>query len=266
MAQTASKNPDTKSVLITGGANGIGWATARLFAARGCRVAIVDIDGDTAASRAGDLGTDHLGIFCDITEEASVRSACGTVLDSFGRCDVLINNAGIGDMTVPTLDQDAGRFTQIVNTHVTGSFLMSREIAQCMIERKGGAIVNFSSIAALSGLPGRNAYGAAKAGLIAMTRSMACEWAVHGLRVNAVAPGYVETDLVKKLAAGGLLDRERILRRTPMGRMIAPGEIAEAVWFLASPAASAITGAVLSVDAGWQAYGAAGDAFDPVVS
>lgn len=250
-------------VLITGGANGIGWATAQLFAGRGCRVAIADLDGGMAVARAGELGSDHLGVQCDITVEASVREVCSTVLGRFGHCSILVNNAGIGDMTVPTLEQDAGRFVEILNTHLTGSFLMSREIARRMIEGKGGAIVNFSSIAGLSGLPGRNAYGAAKAGLIAMTRSMACEWAAHGVRVNAVAPGYVETALVGKLAAEGLLDKERILRRTPMGRMIAPAEIAEAVWFLASPAASAVTGAVLSVDAGWQAYGAAGDAFQP---
>jgi NAD(P)-dependent dehydrogenase (short-subunit alcohol dehydrogenase family) len=164
-------------------------------------------------------------------------------------------------MTVPTLEQDASQFVKIVNTHLTGSFLMAREVARHMIEHDGGAIVNFSSIAGLLGLPRRNAYGAAKAGLIAMTKSMACEWAAHRVRVNAVAPGYVETDLVKKLVTSGFLDKEEILRRTPMGRMIAPAEIAEAVCFLASPAASAITGVVLSVDAGWQAYGAPGDAF-----
>ncbi|MBD1549391.1 SDR family oxidoreductase [Labrenzia aggregata] len=251
------------TVLITGAANGIGWATAQLFAGRGCRVAIVDLDGGMATARAEELGSDHLGVQCDVTVEASVREACAKVLDRFNHCSILVNNAGIGDMTVPTLEQDASRFMTILNTHLTGSFLISREIARRMIADNGGAIVNFSSIAAHSGLPGRNAYGAAKAGLIAMTKSMACEWAGHGVRVNAVAPGYVETELVGKLVAGGLLDKERILRRTPMGRMIAPSEIAEAVWFLASPAASAITGAVLNVDAGWQAYGAAGDAFHP---
>ena len=139
---------------------------------------------------------------------------------------------------------------------------MSRHIAAAMIATgRGGAIVNFASIAAFAGLPRRNAYGAAKAGIVAMTRNMACEWAAAGIRVTAVAPGYVETDLVRNLVAQGLLDPDLIRRRTPMGRMIAPEEIAEAVWFLASPAASAITGTVLSVDAGWSAFGAAGDAF-----
>ncbi|OZO45714.1 short-chain dehydrogenase, partial [Pseudomonas fluorescens] len=110
-----------------------------------------------------------------------------------------------------------------------------------------------------SGLPRRNAYGAAKAGIIAMTRSMGSEWGEKGIRVNAVAPGYVRTALVEKLIGDGLLDPATLIGRTPLGRMLEPSEIAEAVYFLASPAASAITGTVLSVDGGWNAFGAAGD-------
>ncbi len=248
--------------VVTGGADGIGWAVARRFAAGGHTVAIADIDASRAAARAGELGPAHLGLGCDVADPASVAAACERIGDSLGTPDVLVNNAGIGDVNLPTVEQDAGHFRRVLDVHLSGTFLMSRHIAAAMIATgRGGAIVNFASIAAFAGLPRRNAYGAAKAGIVAMTRNMACEWAASGIRVTAVAPGYVETELVRGLVAQGLLDPDLIRRRTPMGRLIAPEEIAEAVWFLASPAASAITGAVLTADAGWSAFGAAGDAF-----
>lgn len=257
-------SPDERNhcAVITGAANGIGWATAQVFAERGYKVVIADVDGEAAAGGASELGEGHLGLVCDVSDEASVSAAFKAVVERFGGCDVLINNAGIGGSPLPTVEQNGAQFQKEINVHLTGSFLMSREFARGMIANGGGAIVNFSSIAGLAGFPGRNAYGAAKAGLVSMTRSMACEWAARGVRVNAVAPGYVETALMTKLVVDGLLDKARILRRCPMGRMIEPKEIAEAVWFLASPAASAITGTVLSVDAGWNAFGAAGDAFE----
>jgi NAD(P)-dependent dehydrogenase (short-subunit alcohol dehydrogenase family) len=128
-----------------------------------------------------------------------------------------------------------------------------------MLAQRSGAIVNLGSIAGLAGIPARNAYGAAKAGIVAMTRSLACEWARDGVRVNAVAPGYVATELVETLKRNGQMNLQAIERRTPMGRLAQPDEIARAISFLASDAASYITGTVLSVDGGWHAYGAAGD-------
>ncbi len=257
MTDTAS--PTT---LVTGGADGIGWAIARRFAVAGHAVAIADIDGGRAAARAAELGPAHLGLACDVADPDSVAATCERVAATLGTPDVLVNNAGIGDVNVPTVEQDAGHFRRVLDVHLAGTFLMSQRVATAMIAGgRGGAIVNLASIAAFAGLPRRNAYGAAKAGIVALTRNMACEWAAAGIRVTAVAPGYVETELVRGLVAQGLLDPDLIRRRTPMGRMIAPTEIAEAVWFLASPAASAITGTVLTVDAGWSAFGAAGDAF-----
>lgn len=254
--------PATRTTLVTGGADGIGWAIARRFAAGGHAVAIADIDGARAAARAAELGPAHLGLSCDVADPESVAAACDRVAGSLGVPDVLVNNAGIGDVNLPTVEQDAAHFRRVLDVHLSGTFLMSQRVAAVMIAGgRGGAIVNFASIAAFAGLPRRNAYGAAKAGIVAMTRNMACEWAAARIRVTAVAPGYVETALVRKLVAEGLLDPDLIRRRTPMGRLIAPEEIAEAVWFLASPAASAITGTVLTADAGWSAFGAAGDAF-----
>lgn len=250
---------DTPVAVITGAADGIGWETAQLFAQRGYAVVIADLNADKAKLRAETLTGDHLGLGGDVTDEHSAETVIKATIQKFGRLDVLVNNAGIGDTSAPTLDQTLAHFRNVLDVHLTGTFLMSRIAAKAMINtERPGAIVNFSSIAGLTGLPRRNAYGAAKAGIIAMTKSMGVEWAPRGIRVNAVAPGYVKTALVEKLITDRLLDEASIVGRTPIGRLLNPHEIAEAVVFLASPAASGITGTVLSVDGGWTAFGAAG--------
>lgn len=245
----------TETAFITGAADGIGWQLAQLFAARGYSVALADLDSEKAAHRAASLGPTHLGLACNVTDADAVTAAITETVERLGRLDVAVNNAGIGDTSAPTLEQTATHFRRVTDVHLTGTFLVSQAAAREM--GPGGAIVNFASIAGLVGLPRRNAYGAAKAGIIAMTKSMGAEWAPQGIRVNAVAPGYVRTALVEKLIAEGLLDAEAITRRTPIGRMLTPLEVAEAVYFLASPAASGITGTTLSVDGGWTAMGAA---------
>ncbi|MDF3855596.1 SDR family NAD(P)-dependent oxidoreductase [Paracoccus sp. P2] len=244
--------------LVTGGAEGIGWAIAQALAAQGCRVTIADLDGDKAALRAAELGAGHRGIRCDVTDEVQARAAAAVA--PFG---ILVNNAGIGDSHLPTLDQDLTAFRRVLDVHLSGTFLMTRQVARGMLARGRGAVVNLSSIAGLTGLPRRNAYGAAKAGIVAMTRAMACEWAGQGLRVNAVAPAFVETALVRTLAEAGRIDLPAIRRRTPLGRLIEAREVAAAVAFLASDAASGITGAVLPVDGGWTAFGDFGEASRP---
>lgn len=250
-------------VVVTGGADGIGWATVQRFAAAGYGVVVADLDGEAAQARCGELDGAHLAVQCDVAFEEDVRAMLGSLMERFGRLDAVVNNAGIGSPHRPTLEQDVTGFERVLRVHLTGTFAVSREAARIMLNGGGGAIVNISSIAGLTGLPRRNAYGAAKAGIASMTRSMACEWAASGIRVNAVAPGYVSTELVRKLAADGSIDMHRLQGRIPLGRLAKPEEIAETVFFLCSTAASYITGAILAVDGGWSAFGDAGVAFSP---
>jgi NAD(P)-dependent dehydrogenase (short-subunit alcohol dehydrogenase family) len=245
--------------LITGAADGIGWAAAKAFAGAGHRVVLADLRAEAAVARALELGPDHIGVGCDVGDEADVVRLLDRIGRACGRLDAVVNNAGVGSPHLPTVEQGADEFERVMRVHLTGAFLVSREAYKIMALR-GGAIVNISSIAGLGGLPRRNAYGAAKAGIVAMTRSMACEWAASGVRVNAVAPGYVETALVRKLAVEGFLDENRLRRRIPLARLAKPEEIAAPILFLCSPAASYVTDAVLSVDGGWMAFADAGDA------
>lgn len=251
--------------LITGAADGIGWATAQRLAADGLRVALLDLRLDAAQARAAELGGDHLGLGCDVTDEASVDAAVAAVVARWGRIDVLVNNAGIGDQSGPTTAQTLDAFDRVLAVHLRGAFLMSRAVARQMLaqaapaasrSRSRGAIVNLGSIASSIGLPARNAYSAAKAGIVGMTRAMASEWARSGIRVNAVAPGYVRTAMVAELERKGAIDAAAIRHRTPLGRMAEPGEVAEVIAFLAGERASYVTGALIPVDGGWTAFGA----------
>ncbi|MBN8189190.1 glucose 1-dehydrogenase [Salipiger thiooxidans] len=249
-----------QTAIITGAADGIGWAMARGFAEAGYRVLIADLDGDKAASRAAELGAAHAGAAVDVTRDSDVTALAELADARFGRCDVLVNNAGIADRHLPTLEQDMEHFGRVLDVHLKGTFMMSRAIGARMIAAGSGAIVNIGSIAGVSGMPRRNAYGAAKAGIVSMTRAMACEWAGQGLRVNAIIPGYVETALVRALIAEGKIDADRLRRRIPMGHLAQPGDIAAAALFLVSGQARYITGTTLTVDGGWSAFGDSGDA------
>lgn len=252
-------NDQTRRVAIaTGGANGIGWATAKRFAQDGDSVVVAHLHIDRARERAQELGATHLGIGADVAVEADVIALIDASVKRFGRLDVLVNNAGNSDQPHPTIEQNVDAFERLLDIHLRGTFLACREAAKVMLAQRSGAIVNLGSIAGLAGIPQRNAYGAAKAGIAAMTRSLACEWAREGIRVNAVAPGYVATELVEALERNGQMNLRSIEQRTPMGRLARPDEIARAIGFLASDAASYITGTTLSVDGGWNAYGAAG--------
>ena len=248
--------------IVTGAADGIGWATAQQFAASGWSVALLDLNGAQAIGHAQALGPQHCGWACDVTDAQAVRLRVAEVVAHHGRIDALVNNAGIADQAAPTLQQDVAAFDKVLAVHLRGAFLMSQQVIAQMLRQprdaqgNRGAIVNIGSIASFGGIPGRNAYSAAKAGILGMTRALASEWARKGIRVNAVAPGYVKTALVAGLIERGAIDAQAIARRAPLGRMAAPEEIARVIGFLASPQASYVTGAVLPVDGGWGALGA----------
>lgn len=240
-----------KRALVTGGESGIGAAVVELFESLGASVCSADL--------AADAGTTTPAIRGDVSDADDAQRIVDEALQRMGALDVLVNCAGIADTYTPTLEQKPAQWQRIVDVDLTGTYLMCRAAGAHMLDRAGGAIVNVSSIVGLAGFPRRNAYGASKAGVIMLTRSLACEWGGHGVRVNCVAPGYVRTPLVQALVDANKVDVERVQRRTPMARLGEPVEIARAIAYLSSDWASFVTGAVLSVDGGWAAFGGAGD-------
>lgn len=252
----------TRTALITGAGAGVGLATARRLARDGLRVAVNDLDPQAARDVAASLGSEHIAVPGDVVSEHDAEQMVAQSVTAFGRLDVLVNNAGIGDGAVPALDQQIDQFRRTVSVHVDGCFLLSRAAAKAMRGNgaEGGAIVNLSSIAGQMGIPNRIGYGAAKGAVSMMTRVLAGEWAALGIRVNAVAPGYVRTALVDGLIARGQIDPSGIEARTPMRRLAEPEEIANVIAFLISDQASYVTGAILPVDGGYSAFGAPFDA------
>ena len=237
-------------VVISGGARGIGAATADRFGADGAKVIVLDRQPSEA----------HEDFIVDITDGDAVERVVGRIAAKHGRIDVLVNNAAIADDFLPTVEQQLSAFERGLAINLVAPFQLSQAVGRVMAGHGGGAIVNLSSIAARGGLPRRNSYCAAKAGIEAMTRSLACEWASSGIRVNGVAPGYVATPGVLALEAEGKQSLAAVRRRIPLGRLGDPAEIADAIAFLASPAASYVTGSIVAVDGGWSAFGDAGDA------
>lgn len=251
---------NTRTALVTGAANGIGLAIARLLAERGARVALNDVDLDAAQQASASMGEGHLAVRADVSREDEVGYMVDETMKAFGKIDIMVNNAGVDDGAVPTLAQTLAVFEKTMAIHINGTFLVSKAVAARMAERGSGAMVNLGSIAGQVGVPVRAAYSVAKAGIGMMIRVLACEWAGYGIRVNAVAPGYVRTRLVDGLIAQGRLEARRIRARTPLGRMADPHEIAQVVAFLVSDEASYVTGAIIPVDGGYTAFGGPFDA------
>ena len=247
-----------RKALVTGGASGIGEATAQLLVQLGAMVAIADRNAERIPI-AIDSTHAAIGIVGDVTSKEDVDRMVGDTVEKLGGVDIVFNCAGIGDDLVPLHDQEADRWRQVLDCNLWGTYLVCRAADKHMLEARRGAIVNVSSIVGLDGFPGRSAYGVAKAGVIHLTKTLACEWGPIGVRVNAIAPSYTLTPMVASLLERRMFDPGVLERRTPLQRMALPLEVAQAAAFLLSDWASYITGVVLPVDGGWSAYGAAGD-------
>ncbi|MFH1651671.1 MAG: glucose 1-dehydrogenase [Chloroflexota bacterium] len=247
-----------KAVIVTGGGSGIGREIALAFAREGADIAVNDRDAAGAVATAAVITKEFrrraLPLPGDVSRAEDVDKLVESTLQELGKVDILVNNAGVGQEMLPTIEQSVKKWELVIGVHLKGTYLCSRRVGQWMVPQKSGVIINIASVVALGGFPMRTAYGPAKAGIVNLTRSLAVEWAEHGIRVNAIAPGYIETRLVLNAEKAGALDMGPILRRTPLGRLGKPDDVAKAAVFLASDDAAYITGVTLPVDGGWSAY------------
>ena len=245
-----------RKIIVTGGGSGIGLAAVRRFVAAGDRVAIIDWNGRAAEAVADSLDG-VIAIKCDVADEQQVAAAVADVAAAFGRIDVLVNNAGIVGDQLSTLDMPIDAVRSILSVNLTGAYIVACEAARAMAATGGGAIVNTASLGGLVAVPNRTVYSASKAALIDLTQSLARDWAGRGVRVNAVLPGFVMTEILAKLLRERGADLAAMERAIPLGRLADPDEIAGAIEHLAGIAA---TGVALAVDGGFAAFGGVGDA------
>lgn len=246
---------DGRVALLTGGGGAIGMAIAQGYAEVGSAVLVADRNEEAAeatASALRDAGADAVAVAGDVTSEADVARTVGVVVTRWGRIDVLVNAAGIGART-PAEEYPLDRWRQVLEVNLTGTFLFCRDVGRLMLEAGSGSIINIASIAGLVGYRGNPAYLASKGGVVQLTRALAAEWATRGVRVNAIAPGVISTQMI-----AGALEREPdfyddFKRKHAMQRFGSVDELVGPALFLASDAASYVTGHILAVDGGYTA-------------
>lgn len=246
---------DNKVAIVSGGAKGIGYAIVRRFLAEGARVVIADVDdgaGPRAATELGQFGEVRY-VECDVGERLDVRNMVATTLDTFGDIDVLVNNAAIL-VKADFLDLDQADFDRVLRVNLKGAFLCGQAVARHMVERvktgaPPGAIINLSSVNAVFAIADQVPYSVSKGGLNQLTRVMALSLARYGIRVNAIGPGSIATEMLESVMTDPAV-RQTILSRTPLGRIGEPPEIAAIAAFLASSEASYITGQTIYADGG----------------
>jgi NAD(P)-dependent dehydrogenase (short-subunit alcohol dehydrogenase family) len=235
--------------LVTGGGSGIGRATATLLAQRGASVLVADIDGAAADKVAAEIGSPASSMAVDVTDEAAVAAMVRAAVSTYGALHVAVNNAGTSGLFGATADVDPAEWRRVIDLNLTGVFLCMRAEIPAILEAGGGALVNTSSGAGLMGFAGLPAYVASKHGVIGLTRAAALEYAPKGIRVNCVCPGTVRTPMLEAFT-GDESTLQAMGRAMPIKRLATPEEIAEAIVWLASPAASYVTGHALAVDGG----------------
>ena len=230
------------AAVVTGGGSGIGLATARLLAVRGARVAVLDLEP----------GREFAALTADVTDDASVRAAVGEAADRLGGIDILVNNAGVGAIGT-VADNPDEEWHRVFDVNVVGMVRVTRAALPYLRRSPHAAIVNTCSVAAIAGLPQRALYSATKGAVLSLTLAMAADHIREGVRVNCVSPGTADTPWVGRLlqqAADPAAERAALEARQPMGRLVTAAEVAAAIAYLASPAASSVTGTALAVDGG----------------
>ena len=238
-----------ETALITGGGTGLGLAIARCMAFAGAKVVLVGRRASVLKAAAAGIGSQAGFVTCDVTR---VREAPGVVARAeghFGPLTILVNNAGV-HLKKPALATSEAEFLEVFETHVLGAHALTRAVLPGMLRRRHGSIIFIASMAALFGLPNVFAYSAAKSAGLGMVRALATEVSPGGVRVNAIAPGWIETEMTRRVMAGDPARRRRVLARTPLGQFGEPDDIGAAAVYLCSPAAKFVTGAILPVDGG----------------
>jgi NAD(P)-dependent dehydrogenase (short-subunit alcohol dehydrogenase family) len=245
--------PETRIALVTGAAAGIGRATALAYAQAGCDVAIADIHGDGLQSLAAEIrscGQRALAQTADMGKPADIESLHAAILSEFGGLDYACNNAGIEGQQAPTAESTLDNFDRVININLRGVFLCMKAQLEIMLRQQSGAIVNIASVAGLVGFAGLPAYCASKGGVVQLTRTAAVEYAQHGIRVNAVCPGAIATEMIDRITGQDPAVEAQFNALHPMNRMGTAKEVADTVVWLSLPQASFITGQALAVDGG----------------
>ncbi len=242
-------NIEPKIAIVTGGGSGLGLAVAQKFTEQGIKTIIIGRDQQKLDDAKASLGENAITIQYDLGNLSTIPKLIEKIVAEFGKIDILVNNAGINQKKEFTEVSDE-EFQNVLTTNVNASFAISREVVKHMLTRGEGSIVNISSMAAQYGIPKVIAYSASKSAVDGMTKAMAVELSPHGIRVNAVAPGFIFSAMTDKALNSDPERKAKVLGRTPMGYMGQPEDIAEAVYFLSSDAAKYITGVILPVDGG----------------
>jgi NAD(P)-dependent dehydrogenase (short-subunit alcohol dehydrogenase family) len=245
---------DMRTAVITGAAQGLGRTTATLLSQTGHRVVLLDLQSpDALLAELRAAGRPAIALTGDVADESFVARAVAETAAAFGPADVLVNNAGISQI-IPAEDITAAQWRRVMDVNLLGPFLLCRGFGKQMLARGRGSIVNVASVAGLRAVAHRSAYNASKHGLVGLTRTLAAEWGGRGVRVNAVCPGWIKTEMDEADQGPGTYTDADIIDRVPMARFAHPQDVAEAIAFLADPARSAfINGVTLPVDGGWTA-------------